>query len=139
MIGCLDYIIDDVSKKRGMDRKIVEAIAMEYFKRWKFQLTNSDCLSIDMRGLGMWIGMNSKLRGYVRENIRKIRYLEKEIETNEELSFLDKDILREKIGHYKHRIKLAWAQLDAIRYVYIRRKEVSKEKKKRRELKYGTA
>lgn len=136
MIGNLDYIIDEVAKKRGKDRRIVEVVAKEFFKSWKYEMSNSEALSFHMRKLGHWGGMNSKLRNAAREYIRKLRKIREKIASGK-VPEEKMDSYKNIEAVYKDRLTKTWKQIDAIRYVFINNKKVTKAKKLRRELKYG--
>jgi|SRR6187399_3652773 len=136
MIGNIDYIIDNVSKATGEDRAIVEAVAMETFKRWKKEITNTETLSIYVPKLGHWVGMNRKLRGYLRQYIKKLRRIREKIASgNVPPEKMEGYLMMENV--YKNNISRAWIQLDAMRLVIVRGKELSKARKIRRDLKYG--
>lgn len=135
MIGTLDYIIDIVAEKHKVDRRIVEVIAQENFKRLKTRLVNSTAVAINMNLLGTWVCSNRKLRNYVRQYIKKLRKIRQAIskEKNEEKLTALKN--REVI--YVERVRTAWSQMEAIRAVYISLAEKKKKRIERAIQKYG--
>ncbi len=132
MIGNIDYIIDELAKEKGYDRRMVEVIAGEVFRSWKYKITNSEKLTIYVPKLGYWTGSNNKLRGYVREYIRKLRKTRHAIASKRLTpEKLERYMQMEQV--YVNNIKRAWKQLEAIRALYIKRTARSKIKKLKRE------
>ena len=132
MIGNIDYIIDNVSAKYGIERRIVEVIANESFKRLKKQQTNSEALSLYFPQLGYWVCMNGKLRRYIREYIKKLRKIREKVKSGtlseEQMPFY---IERDEI--YTNNIRVAWSQLEAMRQIFIGNVARTKIKKENRE------
>lgn len=123
MIGNIDHIVDIVSEKNNIDRAIVDKIAKLYFKEWKIRMRVSTEICIPMIGLGKFIASRSKLIGFVKTEIKKLRAVRKRMllrpETRNELN-----INREK--YYTENIRTAWKQLEAIRAINIQDIELRK-------------
>lgn len=135
MIGNIDYIIDIVAEKKGVDRRIVEVMASEIFKKLKKSMTNSDALSFSMGKLGHWVCMNRKLRRYTREYIKKLRAVRQKIEQENLLAKPDEDKLAYLIKMetiYTNRVRTAWVQLNALRTIFYNYAQRKKEKLARR-------
>jgi len=142
MIGNLDLIIDIVAKQRGVDRKTVEGIAVETFKRFKTRMGHSSALSLYLPQLGYFICMNRHLRKYVREHIKKVRLrrnkiklckykiesVKDETERKDWEKQLEGAIIWE--GIYLKNLKTALIQLNALRTVFYESKERRIERNK---------
>lgn len=134
MVGNLDYIIDAVSEKNNLDRRLVEVIAQETFKRFKSRINYTDALSLYVPKLGFFIPMNRKLRRYIGETVRSVRRIRKKMQEYRDL--LNSDISEEQRTELERKlktcediekynvnaIKIAWYQLDTLRYVIIEKK-----------------
>ena len=130
MVGNLQFIIDIVAKDSEYDRRVVEAVAVELFKRWKTRMVNSEAFSLYMPELGFFVPMNNKLRKYVREHIKKVRKQRNRIKVaNEELLTARKPEVIEELnknlegaimweGIYLKNLKTALKQLDILRTMY---------------------
>lgn len=126
MIGNLDYIIDIVSEKYGIDRRIIEVVAQESFKGLKKQMTNSEATSLYYPEIGYFITNNSRLRNYIRQYIKKARKirLAKKKHSPEDSMY---KMLSEKEEICLERIRVAWKQLDALRILMT--KEAARRQK----------
>lgn len=152
MIGNLDLIIDKYSEKKGLDRRLVEVIAVETFKRLKTRMVHSDALSLHITDLGYFIPMNTRLRRYIRENITKVRKQRKRVK---ELSgLLESAKSEERIAEltkklevailfrdvYTYNLTNALSQLNALRTVWYEkanRRKANKLKREQNELATG--
>lgn len=130
MIGNLDYIIDNVSTKYNLDRRLVEVIAQESFKRLKSKMTSSEAVSLLFPGLGYWCIMNRKLRNYTRQYIKKLRKAREKLAsgTLEEAKI---PYYKELEAVYTERVRTAWIQMDAMRYFFIHKDKRIKASQKR--------
>lgn len=142
MIGNLDLIIDIVAKQRGVDRKTVEAIAVETFKRFKTRMVHTSALSLYLPQLGYFICMNNKLRRYVREHLKKVRLRRNKIKLcNYKIKSVKDDAEREDWkrqlemaimweGIYLKNLRAALIQLNALRIIFYEKKERRKKRNK---------
>jgi hypothetical protein len=142
VIGNLDLIIDIVAKQRGVDRKTVEGIAVETFKRFKTRMGHSSALSLYLPQLGYFICMNRHLRRYVREHVKKVRLrrnkiklckykiesVKDETERKDWEKQLEGAIIWE--GIYLKNLKTALIQLNALRIIFYESKERKIERDK---------
>ena len=134
MVGNLDYIIDAVSKKHNLDRRLVEVVAQETFRRFKSRINHTDALSLYVPKLGFFIPMNRKLRRYIGETVRSVRkirikmqeyrdLLNSNISEEERIELQRKLKTCEDIEKYNvNAIRTAWYQLDTLRYTIIEKK-----------------
>ena len=129
MIGNLDLIIDIVSEKEQLDRRLVEVVAVETFKRLKTRMVHSNALSLYLQDLGYFIPLNTRLRKYIRENIKKVRkqrkriaeftnLLESATENKIEVYTEKLRVAREFERIYLYNLKNALIQLNALRTVW---------------------
>jgi hypothetical protein len=119
MVGNIDYIIDIVAEKRGVDRELVRILTYSFYKEWKKRMTHTTGTCIDIPAFGKFIVMNAKLRRYIREQIHKLRKVRKKIESKRNV--VPNDYEKEK--YYVYTIKITWEQIEHIRKIYIRRNE----------------
>ena len=141
MVGNLDYIIDIVAEKHNLDRRYVEVVAKETFKRFKSRITYTDAFSIYVPKLGFFIPMHRKLRRYIGDNVRslrklriKLKQLEKELEKENTTELQEKiQNLKNIEAHYIQMIRNSWTQLNYIRYLIIENKRRITEWVKKKE------
>lgn len=140
MIGNLELIIDQVAKDGSYDRRLVEVIAKETFKRWKTRIVHSENFTLKLPYFGSFVPMNSKLRRYVREYVRKVRRLRNKIKDIEKKisSCRDPERLPELEENLKHakmfegialeKLKNALRQLNTLRTIWYEKRERKRER-----------
>lgn len=140
MIGNLDLIIDAVAQKRGEDRRVIEVVAKEMYKRLKTRMVHSEALSLSMPKLGHFVPMNRKLRLYIRELLKKVRKKRAKIEYCKQIlanardedrikdfqTQLDNAIMFE--GFYLKSLQTALIQLNVIRTMWWEKAQRRKER-----------
>jgi aromatic ring-opening dioxygenase LigB subunit len=145
MIGNIDIIIDNVSDKNDYDRRIVEVIARETFKRLKTRMVHSNALALYITQLGHFIPMHTRLRKYIWETLKKVRKQRKRIQDFTELLESAREESRITLyttklesakmweGIYVYNLKNALIQLNAIRTIWYERTNRRKISKLKRE------
>jgi hypothetical protein len=131
MQGNIDLIIDIAAKNTGMDRAFVEAVAKETFLYFKSRMQHSEAVSLHFPGLGKFTPMYSKLRGYTRLLIKKIRTTRKAIASNRyKGSQLDFLIQKEKA--LVHNFRVCWRQIETYRILLISKRKSIKIKNEKK-------
>lgn len=119
MIGNIDYVIDIAAEKHGYDRELLKKVVMGYFKEWKRQMRYEEPVLIPFGRFGDFMIMNSKLRGYCRRMIKKIRGIR--IKRFQGKSKMPYNQLLAIEHRWMEEFRLAWKQLDIIRKILIER------------------
>lgn len=126
MIGNINHIIDIVAEKNNMDRAMIEKIAKMYYKEWKNRLRTSEEICIPLLGLGKFITSASRLRGFIRTEVKKLRRIRQWKKNNPQRVT---DVILAKEKYYTDNIKVAWAQLERIREINLQDKKLREEGK----------
>ena len=121
MIGNIDYIIDIVAEREGYDKEVLRGITMGYFKEWKKRMRYGEEIVIPFGKIGKFMVMNSKLRGFARRTLRKIRNIRyKRITGKSKMSANQLAAIEHK---YMEEFRLAWGQMEVIRKIFIDKKK----------------
>lgn len=125
MIGNIDYVIDIVAEREGYDKEVLKKITMGYFKEWKKQMRYGEEILIPFGRFGDFMIMNSKLRGYVRRLIKKIRTIRiRRFQGKSKMPYNQLLAIEHK---YMEEFRLAWRQLEVIRKILTERNKYYKE------------
>ena len=129
---------------RGISKeKIIDTILNEYHSTFKRKLTNTDSNCVYMRHLGSFFTVLTRLKGYIRKAIDRLRKLRKRVE----ILSLSPDFVKEKSMTWlierdlTKKVGFAWKQLDQRRELmimsYLRYNKRVREKGEEYKIKYN--
>jgi len=120
MVGNINYIIDDVAEKLGLPREYVKVLAEVQFMEWKRSISTTDCISIKLCGLGYWTTSHSKLKGFVRSNIKKLRKV-REAMKDPKYTPLQQETLKVKEALFIKNIRITWKQIKSLQILLAKK------------------
>ncbi len=123
MLGNIQFLTYQVSKKSGIPQDILLGIYEEYWDTFRNKLQYSNANGFSAPFLGTFFTDNSKIRGYARQLIRDMRY-KKSVIIKAQEEGRDKDALAhtKQLETMVKKFKAAWGQIEIFRRVFINNK-----------------